>query len=582
MRIHRKIDRTTFAGAAEAPLRPGALGRVARQNRGWLALYALLGVAIAFVGSGKAALYQQVIDGLAAGKPAAGALLAYGAALAAGCILPYLDEYPSRRLTEKCFLDLKLLALEKLSRMDYLAYQRLGAGEVIQRIESGAEAGRDMLLSFWLRLGRELLPAMAFGLVFIWRIRPGLTCALLGGYALVALIAWGLMRQLLRMKERLLSHQERLNHVLVRGLMEMTTFRVERRFPRELARARREAAGMVDAQAKLGMVHEAFFAAFALLVGALELGLLAYAGASGSLSVGEAVALVALMQNVYTPIAIWNVLLIQYRLDKAAYGRLADFLGAPEDPRLASGEAVMELAGAVQVTGLRFAYAGRAALEGVSFTLRPGERVALAGESGSGKSTLAKLLCGLLKYSQGSVRWDGRELSALQLDSLYQHLGYVGQEAPVFDGTLRENLTNDPACPDARLRRALAQAQLTPLLQQLPQGLDTPLGERGTALSGGERQRVALARQFLAPKQALILDEATSALDDSTEAAVMAEVFRAWAGRTVICVTHRLRAVRGCDRILLLRDGRIVGDAPYDVLLRENAYFQALVQAEAE
>lgn len=554
---------------------------VAGKNRGWISVFILLGIGNAFLANAKAGCYQQVIDGLTDGSLRAGALVVYGVVLIAGYVLSYLDEYPYRKLNEGLCLDFRLLALEKISRIDFQEYQKLGTGKLTQQIETGAAAGRDILFGFWLCLVRELLPTICFGLFFIWRISRGLTIAILCGYIVVYLTAWALLKVLYRMKERLLSNQERLNHFLVRGFMEMVVFRMERRFSGELAKARRTGDEAVKIQARMGMIHEAFFVIFALIVAAMELGVLAYAWLDGGLSVGEVAALITLMNNVYSPIAIFNVLLVQYRLDMAAWGRLEEFLHAAEDEQLERGRALNGLSGEIRISGLNFAYADRQILRDLKLTIRPGEKVALVGESGSGKSTLAKLLCGLLKYETGSIRLDGMELHDIRLNSLYEYLGYISQDAPVFDGSLRENLDFGEDVPEEELRAAMKMARFLPVYEKLPDGLETRLGERGVMLSGGEKQRVALARLFLEEKQksVILLDEATSAMDNLTEEAVIGEVFSWWEKKTVICVAHRLNSIRNCDRVIAMKAGRIVGEGGFEELLETNDYFRKLYEA---
>ena len=554
---------------------------VAGKNRGWISVFILLGIGNAFLANAKAGCYQQVIDGLTDGSLRAGALVVYGVVLIAGYVLSYLDEYPYRKLNEGLYLDFRLLALEKISRIDFQEYQKLGTGKLTQQIETGAAAGRDILFGFWLCLVRELLPTICFGLFFIWRISRGLTIAILCGYIVVYLTAWALLKVLYRMKERLLSNQERLNHFLVRGFMEMVVFRMERRFSGELAKARRTGDEAVKIQARMGMIHEAFFVIFALIVAAMELGVLAYAWLDGGLSVGEVAALITLMNNVYSPIAIFNVLLVQYRLDMAAWGRLEEFLHAAEDEQLERGRALNGLSGEIRIRGLDFAYADRQILRDLKLTIRPGEKVALVGESGSGKSTLAKLLCGLLKYETGSIRLDGMELHDIRLNSLYEYLGYISQDAPVFDGSLRENLDFGEHVPEEALRAAMKMARFLPVYEKLPDGLETRLGERGVMLSGGEKQRVALARLFLEEKQksVILLDEATSAMDNLTEEAVIGEVFSRWEKKTVICVAHRLNSIRSCGRVIAMKAGRIVGDGGFEELLETNDYFRRLYEA---
>ena len=206
--------------------------------------------------------------------------------------------------------------------------------------------------------------------------------------------------------------------------------------------------------------------------------------------------------------------------------------------------------------------------------IRPGEKVAFVGESGSGKSTLIKLILGLLKYSSGSIRLDGRELRGLRLNDLYRWIFYCSQEPPVFDGTIRENLTFGQSFTDEQLRRALEKAQLP----ELTGSLDRNIGERGAGLSGGEKQRLALARLWLYRPQIAILDEATSAMDNITETAVMQELVERLAGCTVIAIAHRLSSVAGFDRLIVFREGRIICQGKYRELMENNAYFAQLAR----
>ena len=309
-----------------------------------------------------------------------------------------------------------------------------------------------------------------------------------------------------------------------------------------------------------------FFAAFAALIILIKAALIIYAWYTRSISIGAVVALITLVDNAYTPIAIFNVLFVQYRLDTAAFKRYTSFLDSPEDPQLQNGSAMASFHGNIMVKQLDFTYSGRQILRGLSLTIAPGEKIALAGSSGSGKSTLVKLLAGLLKPDRGQILVDNQELRCVKLDDYYRHIAYIPQESPVFDSTLRENLIFDSTLPDADLIRALEKVQLLKWFQGLEDGLDTQLGERGVRLSGGERQRLALARLWFSDARLIILDESTSAMDNLTEELVMKEVLALADGRNIIAIAHRLNSVRAFDRIILLRNGEIVKDGSFEEL----------------
>ena len=189
---------------------------------------------------------------------------------------------------------------------------------------------------------------------------------------------------------------------------------------------------------------------------------------------------------------------------------------------------------------------------------------------------MVKIILGLLKYHKGQVLLDGMELRDICLNELYSRVSYLSQDAPVFDGTIRENVAFEQNVPDSQLLEALNRVQLSYLIENLAEGLDTEIGEKGTCLSGGEKQRLALSRLWFKDSELIILDEATSAMDNLTEENVMKEIIQKLTGKTVIAIAHRLNSISGFDRIVVLRDGKIAGQGNFEELMRTDAYFLQL------
>lgn len=542
--------------------------------------YLAVGLFNAFMANYKADYFQKVVDGLAGKTLALGGVLFYGAVLLISYGMNYLDEYPAKKLENGIYLDFKLLALKKISRLDYAKYQKLGTGRLVQQIENGAAAGKSVLFDFWFSFLRGLAPTVLFSLYFIWKINRNITYFLLAGYVVVFIVTNLLLNGLYQIKEKILDHEEALNHFLVRGFMEMPIFRLKGQFPAEIRRARHAKETIVSSKVKMNMIHEAFFTIFAFIVAALDIGILLYAHQSQSLSIGEVVALITLIDNAYTPIAIFNVIYVQYKLNKTAWLRFRDILDLEEDPQLTEGAAFQGLSREIRVENLCFSYEGKEVLKGISLTLKKGEKAAFVGESGSGKSTLAKVLAGLLKYQQGGVFLDSSPLEGLSLETLYEKLSFLSQEAPVFDGTLRENLVFGKEVPDARIKEALGQVQLLPLLSSLPEGPETRVGEKGACLSGGERQRLALARLWFEEPEIVILDEATSAMDNLTEAVAMKNAMERLSHATVVAIAHRLQTIKDFDRIFVFRAGKLIACGTFEELLDKSRYFLALYEKE--
>ena len=555
---------------------------ILKKNRIWVFIYISLGIFNAFLTNYKADFFQRVIDGLADQTLAFSSIILYGVILLVNYCMNYLDNYPETKLDHGIYLDFKLLALRKISTIDYVEYQKIGTGKLVQRIENGASAGRDVLFHFWLCFIRSLLPTVAFSVYFIWRIDTHITYVLFAGYLIIFVITNILLKFLYKIKETILNSEELLNHYLVRGFMEMLVFRMNKQFTNEMKKTRDAKENIVSSKVKMTMIHEAFFTIFALLVAILDIAILFYAWKTQSLTVGSVVALITLIENAYTPIAIFNVLYVQYKLDKEAYGRFVEFLNLKDDKQLTTGHTLKSDVGEIAVNHLSFQYETRTIFDNLSLSIKKGEKIAFVGESGSGKSTLIKLLLGLLKYDKGEIRLGDMELRDICLMDLYDKVRYLSQDTPVFDGSIKENLVFDKNVPEEQIWNALRKVQLSYFVEKLATGLDTQIGEKGTCLSGGEKQRLALARLWFDDSELVILDEATSAMDNLTEESVMKAVMQQLNGKTVIAIAHRLNSIAGFDRIILFKDGKIVGQGSFEELLRTNAYFVDLYNANVQ
>jgi ATP-binding cassette, subfamily B, bacterial PglK len=274
----------------------------------------------------------------------------------------------------------------------------------------------------------------------------------------------------------------------------------------------------------------------------------------------------------------------ELRYSRAWIHDLRDDLAALPPPAPAPGGAEpIRFTRAVALEGVSYTYADEAdpVLVDVDLTIARGESIGIVGPSGAGKSTLIDLLLGLLTPTRGRITVDGRDVAGA-LRSWQRHIGYVAQEPFVLDDTLRRNVAfgvADAEIDDPRVTAALRLAQLGEFVAGLPAGLDTMLGERGTRLSGGQRQRVAIARALYDEPEVLVFDEATSALDTPTERELIAALEALRGVKTLVVIAHRLTTVRHCDRLAVLRDGRLAAVGPWDELLARDAGFRALAGA---
>ncbi len=556
--------------------------QIVNRNKKLVFIYLIIGLFNAFMVSFKADYFQKVIDALAEHTLSPYRVIIYGSVLFIGYLMNYVDEYPAKKLEHGIFLDFKLMGLEKISRISYQEYQKLGTGKLVQRIENGADAGKGVVFDFWFAVIRNLVPTVLFSILFIWKIDKRITIILLLGYIIIFFVTNLLLRFLYQMKERILNNEEELNRFLVRGFMEMVVFRMARQFPNELRKAQGAKKEIVDTKVKMNMIHEAFFTIFALLVACLDIAVLVYAWQTKNLSVGSVVALITLIDNAYTPIAIFNVIYVQYKLNRAAFFRYEEFLDMQDDEQLSHGMVPETFSGKISVRKLSFWYGERQILNHISFEIQPGDKIALVGETGSGKSTMIKLLTGLLKYDEGEILLDGENLANISLEALYGRMTYLSQEAPVFDGTVKENIVFDRSIPDTEVKNVLERVELLSLIDKLPNGIDTQIGEKASSLSGGERQRLALSRIWFQDSDIVIFDEAASALDNLTEGVVMKRILDYLSDITVLAIVHRFTNIQYFDRILVFKDGKIVGQGTFAELMKNNEYFAKLYRCSME
>ena len=550
---------------------------IVNKNKSVIIVYLITGILIAFLNNFNARYFQILIDKFSNKSLTIINIFTYGSALISVCILNYLDEYPGRKIEHGIFLDLKLKTLEKISRIDYETYIKLGTGTLVQRIENGAQAGKGIIFNFVFCLIRELIPSVLFSLFFIYKLNKKIMIVILSGYIVVFFITKFLLKTLYSIKERILINEEKMNHYLIRGFMEMVTFRINKRFDFEISKAYSAKKEIVNSKVKMTLIHEAFFTIFALIITVIKIMIVIYGYTiSDSLTIGAVIALITLIDNAYTPIAIFNVLFVQYKLDIAGFKRYMNFLDLKNDLQLEGGERIKSISGNITFEDLSFSYDNRKIFDNLNLDIKSGEKIALVGESGSGKSTLIKLLLGLLKIQKGKILIDEYELSKVNLESYYDNIAYIPQESSIFNGTLRENIVFDKNIDDAKIIDILDKVELFNLYSKLENKLDTELGEKGVSLSGGERQRLALSRLYFSTAQIVVLDEATSAMDNLTQEKVMNSIMDLLNEKTIIAIAHNLDSIKNFDKIIALKNGEIIGQGTFSELIENNLYFKDL------
>lgn len=476
--------------------------------------------------------------------------------------------------------DLRNALFAHLQRLDLAWFNRTPTGRVITRLTSDVEALNELFTSGLVQI---LADVVLLGGIVVVLFRLDWRLALVAFSVLPLLLAlsvWfrsrarGVYREVRTRLAAINTHlQEHLAGISVVQLARAEA-RVDARF-RDLDRDHRD----VNIR---GIFYYAVFYPSVELLTALGLALLLVTGgfwsAQGTVSLGVLIAFLQYVQRFYRPISdlAENFNVLQSAL--AAAERVEEVLATrpaivdPADP-----EPPPPRRGTLAFRDVWFAYqSDEWVLQDISFSLGAGERVAVVGHTGAGKTTLVNLILRFHDPQRGQVLVDGVPTDRWVQARLRERFAVVLQEVDCFAGTLRDNVSLGRSIEDTRIRWALEQVHAGGLLDRLPAGLNSVLGERGAGLSAGERQLVSFARALVGDPEFLILDEATSAVDAATEHAIQLALERLLRGRTSLIIAHRLATVVGCDRVLVFRTGRLVEQGTHDELLALGGVYRTL------
>jgi ATP-binding cassette subfamily B protein len=349
--------------------------------------------------------------------------------------------------------------------------------------------------------------------------------------------------------------------------------------PFERTRFRRNAKAYRDWFAKQGRIEGRYLPTlvYAVFVGAMFLHALNLSG-RGLMGLSEVIAIMGLVSAMRFPIevSIWTFSMLQVGL--ASADRVLKVIKAEAEIDENSAGHTGNIAGEIRFEDVSFAFEdGKAVLSGLSFTVKPGQTVAIVGQTGSGKSTLTDLINRTYDATAGRVLIDGVDVREWNLASLRGQIGRIEQDVFLFSRTIRENIAfGAPDTPLDKIEQAAREAQAHDFITSFQKGYETVVGERGTMLSGGQRQRIALARAFLSNPRILILDDSTSAIDSATEDEIQKAIRRAQQGRTTLLITHRLSQIRWADHIIVLDRGQVTASGTHEQLLRTSAEYRRI------
>lgn len=528
--------------------------------------------------------------------------------------LGVLQRWASATIGEGIIFDLRCQLFGHLQRMSLGFFTATRTGELMSRLNNDVVGAQQAVTGTFVTLASNLVSVSATLVIMLfleWR----LTLLALVILPLFIGISRRVGRMLRTVRRQQLEQNAEMNALMQEtlGVSGALLVKLFGRTKDEDHRFEQRAGSVRDLGVRQATIGRWFFMALGVM-SALGTAVVFWIGAflviNGDITVGVIVTMSFYLNNLYGPLSGLTNARVEFATSLVSFERVFEVLDLEHDIVEAEDAVVLDdVAGSVHFDHVWFSYAGHQglqavrrygwsgvtdgddgapaeqpltwALQDVSFEVNPGEMVALVGPSGAGKTTSTYLLPRLYDADRGAVRVDGHDVRSITLESLADSIGVVTQETYLFHDTIAANLRYArPDATDEDLRKAAATANIAEMIDGLPDGYDTVVGERGYRLSGGEKQRIAIARVILKDPGILILDEATSHLDAHAEALIQEALERVLEGRTALVIAHRLSTILAADRILVLAEGRLVESGSHRELVEVNGLYSSLYRTQ--
>jgi ATP-binding cassette, subfamily B, heavy metal transporter len=544
-------------------------------------------------------VYKLAVDSLAgeAGSDprvlvalgAVGLVVAYGLARLGSVVFGELRDAVFVRVGQRAIRRLAIETFTHIHQLSLRYHITRKTGGLSRIIERGVK-GVDFLLRFMLfSIGPLILELTMVAGIFAWVFGWQYAAVVIVTIALYVWFTFAVTEWRVKLRREMNDQDTDANQKAIDSLLNFETVKYFNAEAREADRYDSAMRQYETAAVKTGLSLSFLNIGQATLITAglvIVMAMSALGVQADTLTVGDFVMVNAYMIQITMPLGFLGTVYREIRQALVDMGEMFGLLGQPSEINDAPDARALDVRGGeITFDDVRFAYdPDRPILQGISFRVAPGQRVALVGPSGSGKSTIGRLLFRFYDIQSGAIRIDGQDVRAVTQTTLHQAIGVVPQDTVLFNDTIRYNIAYGRAgASQDEIEAAAKAAKIHDFITGLPQGYDTTVGERGLKLSGGEKQRVGIARTLLKNPPILILDEATSALDTQTERSIQESLREMGEGRSVIMIAHRLSTIADADQIIVLEKGQIVEQGRHeDLLARGGRYAQMWERQSAE
>ena len=485
---------------------------------------------------------------------------------------------------QKVLHDLRNHLFSHLQKLPIGFFDRTPTGRLVTRVTNDVATLAELFSAALINVSGEIL--ILFGIAAsMLALNHKLGAAALATAPALFAVAWFLkvrMRETFRLARAKLAM---LNAVLAENISGMSVIQI---YNQEKSREKKFDLMNSDLkEAELDSVfYNSFFIPAVTVVYAMTMAIVIVYGGSmvsaNEVTIGMLVSFIAYVQAFFEPVKQISEKVSVFQSSMASAERVFALLDEKMEPDLDHGRELKNFVHSLEFRNFSFSYNhDKPVIKELNFIINKGERVAIVGHTGAGKTTLASLIKRFYEFNQGSITIDGIDLQEFSRTSLRRRISLIQQDVTIFSGTIKDNIfLEEGSYDETKMTEIIAELQMQPFLERLPNGLETEIYERGANLSAGQRQLIAFCRAMATDPEILILDEATSSVDSETETIIQKAVMRLTSNRTSLIIAHRLSTIKNCDRILVLHHGRLVEQGTHHELLAANGHYHKLYQLQ--